>query len=609
MVTKRGFKSSLGEGDPSAWDTLRYILPFSWPAENVMSQVLLVGLILWVSSQRWVNAVIPMQQGRIIDQFYQNNGFPLYDIVFYISMQVLQSSTRLLYQVMWTPLENRSRQIFETLALRKTMDLSADFHDNKRSAELSQSVARGRQVSLLFRTIFLDTVPIIIDFCVTVFVFLQSFGVQIGLIAAVTMAAYVSFYQKMTQRAMLRHEDAMSTMKECDCLRSELITQWRTIVSFNRTEDEVRRYAETVQKDIQKRVEARLWSSFHTATEIVVLNAGLLSALLLITYRISLGEIPLGRFVTLLSYWQQLIQPLTFFARGFESVNMELVDAKKLVEYLKTAPTVTNRPGALPLKVEGGRVEFQHVSFGYDNDLKVLKGITFTCEPGQTIAFVGKTGGGKSTVLQLLFRDYDACSGSIRIDGQDIRDVTIDSLRTAIAEVLQQPQLFNRTIIENLRYANPRASDEQIFQVCKDVEIHEEFCRIGYHQIVGENGVKLSGGQKQRIAIAQALLKDSPIVTFDEPTSAIDSVTESKIQRNLLNHLRGRTVFIVAHRLSTIIHADKILVIENGEIVQQGTHEQLQHHGLYGQLWSEQAASTKSESSDSHSVAGESRVA
>ncbi|KAF5016081.1 hypothetical protein F66182_12354, partial [Fusarium sp. NRRL 66182] len=311
---------------------------------------------------------------------------------------------------------------------------------------------------------------------------------------------------------------------------------------------------------------------------------GRLSALSLTGYQIFLGKLPLGHFTTLLSYWSQFTRPLAAVAQGFEGVIKEVIDAQKLVELMQTQPTVPNRLGALPLKVEYGRVDFDNVTFGYDDRQRVLEGLTFSCEPGQRIAFVGKTGGGKTTVLRLLCRDYDALSGSIKIDGQEIRDVTIDSLRSAIATVPQQPKMLNLTIMENIRYGNS-ASDEEIYQVCKDVEIHKELCKIGYDKIVGENGVKLSGGQMQRIALVRAILKDPTILILDEAMSAVDTLTESNIQRNLAPYLQKRTVLIVSHRLATITSADRIFVMKDGQIVQQGTHEQLKPHGLYAQLW------------------------
>lgn len=268
-----------------------------------------------------------------------------------------------------------------------------------------------------------------------------------------------------------------------------------------------------------------------------------------------------------------------------------LIDSERLMELLNTKPTVTETPGALPLNITAGRVEFSNVDFSYDPRKATLQNVSFVAESGNTVALVGETGGGKTTILKLLYRYYDANKGSIKIDGQDIREVSLDSLRDSYGMVPQDPALFNTTIMENVRYAQLDATDEEVFEACRAAAIHDKILTFpdGYKSTVGERGVKLSGGELQRVAIARAILRNPPIVILDEATSMIDAETEHLIQQAFKKLTSGRTTFVVAHRLSTIQHADLILVISNGEIVESGTHEELfALGGKYVGLWSKQ---------------------
>ena len=268
-----------------------------------------------------------------------------------------------------------------------------------------------------------------------------------------------------------------------------------------------------------------------------------------------------------------------------------LTDSERLLQLLTTKANVTNAPGAVNLHVDSGHVEFEHVEFSYDPRKPTLKDVSFAARPGQTIALVGETGGGKSTILKLLYRYYDINGGVIRIDGQDIRAVTLDSLRDSFGMVPQDPALFNISILENVRYARLDASDDEVMEACKAAAIHDKILTFpdGYQATVGERGVKLSGGELQRVSIARAILRQPKIVLLDEATSMIDAETEGLIQEAFKRLTASRTTFIIAHRLATIQHADRICVINDGEIVESGTHDELfRLKGKYVALWSKQ---------------------
>ena len=268
-----------------------------------------------------------------------------------------------------------------------------------------------------------------------------------------------------------------------------------------------------------------------------------------------------------------------------------LIDAERILDLLKTEPKIRNKANAVPLKVKEGKVSFRAVDFAYDPRKPTLCDICFTADGGQTVALVGETGGGKSTILKLLFRYYDVAAGCITIDGQDIRDVTLHSLRESFGMVPQDPSLFNISIMENVRYARLEATDEDVHEACQAAAIHDKILSFpdGYKSKVGERGVKLSGGELQRVAIARALLRDSPIVLLDEATSMVDAETESLIQQAFKKLTSGRTTFVIAHRLSTIQNADLILVVHGGQIIERGTHNELfAQKGKYLSLWSKQ---------------------
>jgi ABC-type multidrug transport system fused ATPase/permease subunit len=287
------------------------------------------------------------------------------------------------------------------------------------------------------------------------------------------------------------------------------------------------------------------------------------------------------------------MRPVYVLSHSYRRISSSLIDAERLLQLLNIKPTVADQDGANELIVQDGKVEFKHVEFAYDPRKPILQGVNLQAEGGQTIAFVGETGGGKSTMLKLLFRFYDVTRGSIMIDGQDLRSVTQSSLREALGLVPQDPVLFNQTIRQNIRYACLEATDAQIEDACRAAAVHDDIIGFPdkYNSKVGERGVRLSGGQLQRIAIARVLLKNPKIVLLDEATSAIDSATEEQIQRAFRKLSKGRTTFVIAHRLSTIVHANQILVVEKGKVIERGTHIDLLHaRGKYFELWSKQTS-------------------
>jgi ABC-type multidrug transport system fused ATPase/permease subunit len=446
----------------------------------------------------------------------------------------------------------------------------------------------------MLETICFQALPNLIDLVVA-FIYLSiMFGPYEGFITISTSVLFLYISTTVIARMRSARETEISAYFEEHYVLQSGISGWSTVSSFNQVHYEENRYSLAIQDRIAK--QKVVWIGYMTAHafQYLVLLAGLLAGLFLAVYQVTHGIIRPGAFLTLLTYWSQMMSPLNFFAGLGRSISRNLLQAERLLDIMQTKSSIVNKPDAPPFQFKAGSVEFHNVKFSYDNKKQVLKKIDFSVQPGTTIAFVGQTGAGKSTILKLLDRFYDVTEGCIKIDDQDIREVDLHSLRAHIGVVPQNPSLFNDTIMNNVRYAKLEATDEEVFEACRAAAIHEQILGFseGYNTRVGERGMKLSGGELQRVAIARAILRQPKIVLLDEATSAIDTETEFLIQQALRRLCKNRTTFIVAHRLSTIVNADRIVVVTNGEILEQGNHETLiAAGGKYADLWSKQVRS------------------
>lgn len=371
---------------------------------------------------------------------------------------------------------------------------------------------------------------------------------------------------------------------------------YETVKYFNAERHEFDRYRRAICNYQNTEYYTFLCGTLLNASQNTILLTCLLVTCFIAVYQVSSLQQPVGRFVTLLMYMAQLQGPLSFFGAFYVSIQSSLINAERMLELFKEQPTVADSHCVSPLATCQGKIEFRDVSFSYDARNPVLTGLTFTCQPGTTTALVGESGGGKSTVLRLLFRSYNPENGKILVDGHDVQDITIDSLRKNIGVVPQDTTLFNDTLMYNLKYADTDASDEDVHQACSKAGIHDKIEGFpdGYNTKVGERGLRLSGGEKQRVAIARVIVKNPKIILLDEATSALDTKTEEHIQTSLANLSNGRTTLIIAHRLSTITSADLILVLGDGKVAESGTHEELvSMEGLYARMWRNQKGEAK----------------
>lgn len=374
------------------------------------------------------------------------------------------------------------------------------------------------------------------------------------------------------------------------------MVSYETVKYFNAEQYEFRRYRGAVNDYQRAEYKVLISLNIMNVSQNLVFTLGLLITCFIAAYQVTTGQRKVGKFVGLLTYMAQLQGPLNFFGTFYRSIQSAMINSERMLELFKERPTVVDEPDAQDLPSCQGEIRFNDVKFSYDARRPALDGLNFRCAPGTTTALVGESGGGKSTVFRLLFRFYNLGDGSIQVDGHDVKGITIDSLRRHIGVVPQDTVLFNETLLYNLKYANPSATDQEVYNACRAASIHDKILTFpdGYDSRVGERGLKLSGGERQRVAIARTILKDPRIILLDEATAALDSETEQHIQTALDKLSQGRTTLVIAHRLSTITTADQILVLHAGQVAERGTHEELLSlKGRYASMWRKQIRAQK----------------
>jgi ABC-type transport system involved in Fe-S cluster assembly fused permease/ATPase subunit len=487
--------------------------------------------------------------------------------------------------------QNAVRQLANR-TFRHLHELSLRFHLERRTGGLNRVIERGVSgVETILRMAVLNSIPTAIELVMIAGLVAWYFGWIYVAVVFITVTLYVWFTFFASEKRIAIRRDMNESDTEAHSKAVDSLLNFETVKYFGNEELEARRFDASMARYEKAAIRTYTSLGVLNSGQAVIFSVGMVFCMLLAARDVTLGVLTVGDFVMINAILIQLFMPLNFMGMVYREIKQGLVDIETMFALLHEPAEIVDRPGANPLKVEKGAIKFDDVSFAYEAGRPILKDVSFEVPAGKMVAIVGPSGAGKSTISRLLFRFYDLSKGKVTIDGQNIKDVTQDSLRAAIGVVPQDTVLFNDTIEYNIRYGKPEATHAQVREAAHLAQIHDFIMTLpqGYDSLVGERGLKLSGGEKQRVAIARTILKSPPILMLDEATSALDSHTEKEIQDALERVARDRTSLVIAHRLSTVVHADNIIVLDHGEIVEQGTHpELLAKGGLYASLWERQ---------------------
>ncbi|MCA1248684.1 ABC transporter ATP-binding protein/permease [Massilia sp. MS-15] len=578
------------------WATLRTLFPYLW----VYKWRVLAALGALIGA-KLANVGVPLVLKRLIDGLAIDPKDPHALLVLplgaLVAYGLLRLSTTLFTELREFLFARVTQRAVRTIALkvfRHLHALSLRFHLNRQTGGMTRDIERGtRGVNSLISYSLFNVLPTLVEITLVLGYLVLNYDAWFSIITVVALASYIAFTVIVTEwrthfRRTMNELDSKANTKAIDSLLN-----YETVKYFGNEEYEAKRYDQGLQSFENAAVRSQTSLSFLNTGQSLIIATAVTLILWRATEGVIAGSMTLGDLVLVNSFMIQLYIPLNFLGVIYREIKQSLADMERLFSLLDQNREVADSPHARPLVAQGARVEFSHVEFSYDTKRQILFDVDFTIPAGTTTAVVGHSGSGKSTLSRLLFRFYDVNGGAIRIDGQDLRDITQGSLRAAIGIVPQDTVLFNDTIEYNIAYGRPGASHEEIVAAARAASIHDfiESLPDGYASMVGERGLKLSGGEKQRVAIARTLLKNPAILIFDEATSALDSKSEQAIQAQLKEIAKDRTTLVIAHRLSTIADAQQIIVLDHGRIVERGTHGALlAARGLYAQMWERQLA-------------------
>ena len=575
---------------------IRTLLPYLWPKGQWSLRARVVLALACLVGAKVAVVYIPIFYRNAVDALSAGESLaivlPTAAILAYGLARVLSLAFGELRDALFAKVAQRAIRTVALQVFRHLHGLALRFHLERQTGGLSRVIERGTNAiqTLLSFSLF-NVLPTLLELALVAVILWRLFGVWFTVVTVVTVLGYIAFTLVVTEWRLRLRRKMNEADQEANTKAIDSLLNYETVKYFGNEEHESRRYDDAQRRYEVAAVDSRTSLSLLNIGQAVIIAVGLTAVMYMAAQGIVAGNMTVGDFVMVNTYLIQLSQPLNFFGFVYREIKQSLVDMEQMFRLLGEYPEIRDRPDAPPMAVSGGAVRFDDVHFGYDSRRPILKGVSFDVPPGRTIAVVGPTGAGKSTISRLLFRFYDVDRGAITIDGQDIRDVTQASLRAAIGIVPQDTVLFNDAVAYNIAYGRPGAAHDDIARAARLAHIHDFVSGLpdGYDTRVGERGLKLSGGEKQRVAIARTILKDPPILLFDEATSALDTHTEREIQANLREVSSGRTTLVIAHRLSTVVDADEIIVLEDGRIVERGRHAALlAAGGAYAAMWQRQ---------------------
>ncbi|WP_273723859.1 ABC transporter ATP-binding protein/permease [Bartonella sp. AU18XJBT] len=589
--------------------TLYNLWPYMWPVGRRDLKMRVLWAIFYLVLAKLVLISVPYffkYSTNVLDSSFQPPEWfpsswiiPIMLVLAYNVARIMQAGLNQLRDSLFATVGQYAVRQLAYKTFVHMHELSLRFHLERRTGGLSRVIERGTKgIEAIVRFSILSTVPTVLEFILTALVFYISYGWHYLLIVVATVGLYILFTIKASDWRIRIRQKMNTADTEANTRAVDSLLNFETVKYFGNETLEADRFDASMVG--YEKAATKIWTSLSWLNfgQTLIFGLGMTIMMLMSAYEVFYKTQTLGDFVFINALLMQLSIPLNFIGSMYRDIRQGLTDIEAMFDLLDVQKEIVDKSDAKPLEISDGTICFHQVKFSYDSRRQILRDIDFKVPGGKTVAIVGPSGAGKSTISRLLFRFYDVDAGSITIDGQDIRDVTQKSLRKAIGMVPQDTVLFNDTIAYNICYGRPSATDEEMRKAAEMAQISKfiEILPEGFQSMVGERGLKLSGGEKQRVAIARTLLKAPPLLILDEATSALDTATEQEIQQALDIVSRGRTTLIIAHRLSTVINADEILVLKSGRIIENGTHtELLRKKGLYASMWNKQLEASKAE--------------
>jgi ATP-binding cassette subfamily B protein len=587
------------------WPALAGLLPYLWPKDSRELRARVVVSVALLIFAKLINVAIPFFYKGVIDGLTGPEAgamiaLPLAALLAYGGARLGTAFFAQLRDAIFAKVAQHAGRQVSLSVFNHLFRLSLGYHLGRRTGELSRAIDRGvRAITFMLGMVLFNILPTLFEFGLVIVILLINYDWPFAAITFVTIVGYAIFTIVATEwrteyRRLMNTEDNAVSAKAVDSMLN-----YETVKTFTNERLEAERFDTALSRYQGAAVKSQTTLAALNFGQAAIVAVGVTAIMVVAAQGVVAGRLTVGDVVLVNAFLLQLYQPLNILGFVYRELKQSLADLETLASLLATKPEIADKANAHPLALNGGDVRFQGVSFSYDSRRPILQGLDFTLPAGQSLAVVGSSGSGKSTIVRLLFRFYDVDGGRILIDGQDIRDVTQNSLRSVIGLVPQDTVLFNDTIGNNIAYGRANAGQEAIEDAARAAQIHDFVKGLpdGYDTLVGERGLKLSGGEKQRVAIARMVLKNPPILILDEATSALDSLTEQQIQTALKRLASGRTTLMIAHRLSTIVDADHILVLDEGKVIEQGTHlALLDKNGVYADMWARQQDMTVDES-------------